>query len=170
MADFDWKAVVRTVAPGIATALGGPLAGMAVKALGDAIGMDSATEESVAAAIKGATPEDLLKVKQAEQEFQVKMRSLDIDLVKIAAGDRDSARQREVQTKDEMPKILASIIVTAWCFIQWHLINHSIPDDMRELVMRVLGTLDAALLTVLYYYFGSSAQPTPSGGERRARP
>lgn len=168
MADFDWKAVVRTVAPGIATALGGPLAGMAVKALGDAIGLDSATEETVAAAIKGATPEDLLKIKQAEQDFQLKMKSLDVDLVKISAADRDSARQREVQTKDEMPKILASIIVVAWCIVQWHLINNSIPDDMRELVMRVLGTLDAALLTVLYYYFGSSAQPA-TGGERRAK-
>ena len=28
--DFDWKSVVGTVAPTIATALGGPLAGVAV--------------------------------------------------------------------------------------------------------------------------------------------
>lgn len=168
MSDFDWKSVVRTVAPGIATALGGPLAGMAVKALGDAIGLDAATEETIAAAIKGATPGDLLKVKQAEQEFQVKMRALDIDLVKIAAGDRDSARQRESAVKDETPKILAAVVVVVWCLIQWHLINNSVPDDMRELVMRVLGTLDASLMMVLAYYFGASAQPsTVVQGERR---
>lgn len=169
MSDFDWKAIVRTVAPGIATALGGPLAGMAVKAIGSAIGLDDATEETIAAAIKGATPDDLLKIKQAEQGFQVQMRSLDIDLVKIAAGDRDSARKREADTKDWTPRILAGMIVITWGTVQWFILHNVIHDDMRELVMRVLGTLDAALMLVLAYYFGSSAQPTTVvQGERRA--
>jgi hypothetical protein len=44
---FDWKSVVGTVAPGIATALGGPLAGMAVSTLAKALGVE-ATEEAVA--------------------------------------------------------------------------------------------------------------------------
>lgn len=168
MSDFDFKAIIRTVAPGIATALGGPLAGMAVKAIGDALGMDAATEDTVAAAIKGASPDDLLKIKAAEQDFQVKMRALDIDLAKIGAEDRDSARKREAATGDWTPRILACIVVVTWGLVQWFILHHVINDDMRELVMRVLGTLDAALMLVLAYYFGASAQPgTVVNGERR---
>ncbi len=37
MADFDWKQVIKSIAPVLGTALGGPLAGTAIKVLGDAI-------------------------------------------------------------------------------------------------------------------------------------
>lgn len=168
---FDWKAVVKTVAPGLATALGGPLAGLAVTAIGEALGVSEPTQEKIQQALAGATPDDLLKIKAAEQTFQVKMRELDVDLVRIGVSDRDSARQREAATKDTLtPRFLAAVVVITWGVVQWRILNHSIPEDMRELVMRVLGTLDAALLVVLYYYFGGSHTPsTVVNGERRGR-
>lgn len=165
---MDWKAIVKTVAPVLGTALGGPLGGMAVKAIGDALGLSDATEEAISSAITGAKPEDLLKLKQADQQFAKDMKALDVDLVRIAAGDRDSARKREVDTKDWTPKILAFVIVVTWGGVQWYLLRHVIHEDMRELVMRVLGTLDASLMLVLAYYFGASAQPgTVINGDRR---
>jgi hypothetical protein len=36
------------------------------------------------------------------------------------------------------------------------MLNNTIPTEMRELVIRVLGTMDGALMLVLSYYFGSS--------------
>lgn len=53
---FDWKQLVGSVAPTIATALGGPLAGMATKAIASAIGCDEADVEEV---LKDATPNNL---------------------------------------------------------------------------------------------------------------
>lgn len=154
----DWKRIVATVAPGIATALGGPLAGLAVKAIGGALGLgEGASEDAVAAAVTGASPDQLLAIKQADQAFKVKMRELDVDLERIAGQDRDSARRREADTKDWAPRVLAAIIVLTWASVQWFILRHSVPEDMRELIMRVLGTLDAALMLVLAYYFGSSA-------------
>lgn len=154
----DWKRIVATVAPGIATALGGPLAGLAVKAIGGALGLgDGASEDAVAAAVTGASPDQLLAIKQADQAFKVKMRELDVDLERISMQDRDSARRREADTKDWAPKVLAAIIVLTWASVQWFILRNSVPEDMRELIMRVLGTLDAALMLVLAYYFGSSA-------------
>jgi protein-S-isoprenylcysteine O-methyltransferase Ste14 len=93
------------------------------------------------------------------------MKSLDIDLERIAASDRDSARQMAIQTHDWTPRILAVVVICAWVFIQWHLLNSVIPDVMRELIARVLGTLDAALTLVLSYYFGSSHQHSPAPKE-----
>lgn len=156
MSDFDWKAVVRTVAPGIATALGGPLAGMAVKALGDAIGLDSATEETVAAALKGATPEDLLKVKQAEQEFQVKMRSLDVDLVKIEAGNTDSARKMQSDTHSKVPGLLAGIITVGFFGILVGIMAGTLSTADNSELLILLGALAASWGAVVNFYFGSS--------------
>lgn len=170
MSDFDWKSIIKTVAPTIATALVGPLGGMAVTVLGEALGVSEPTQEKIQQAIAKATPEDLLKIKQAEQAFLVKMRELDIDLAKLAVSDRDSARRREVETHDYTPKVLAFVIVVTWGSVQYYLLKNVIHEDMRELVMRVLGTLDAALMLVLSYYYGASATqggPTIVNGERR---
>ena len=52
--------------------------------------------------------------------------------------------------------VLAIIIVIAWGFIQYHLLTHIVPNEMREIIIRVLGTLDGALVMVLSYYFGAS--------------
>lgn len=165
---MDWKAIVRTVAPMLGTALGGPLGGLAVKTIGEALGLSEHTEEAISTALAGAKPEDLLKLKQADQQFAKDMKALDVDLERISAGDRDSARKREAETKDWTPRILAFVIVVTWGMVQWYILHNVIADDMRELVMRVLGTLDAALMLVLAYYFGASAQPgTVINGERR---
>jgi hypothetical protein len=56
-----------------------------------------------------------------------------------------------------IPPILSVLVVVAWVLVQFFLLNHVIDSSMRELVARVLGTLDGALMLVLSYYFGSSS-------------
>ncbi len=153
----NWKDVVGTVAPGLASAVGGPLAGLAVGMIGKVFGLDSATTEQVAQAVSGATSADLLKLKEAELDFQKQMRELDVDLERIAASDRDSARVREAAVKDKTPQTLAFLIVGGYMLVQWFILTHVIPTEMRDLVMRMLGVLDAALGMVLSYFFGSSS-------------
>lgn len=159
--DFDWTKVrdtIATVAPSIATALGGPLAGAAVQALSLALtGAKDTPPADIAAAITSGGADALLKLKQAEQDFQVKMRALDIDVIKLDQQDRANAREREIKTGDVWtPRVLAAIIVTGYFSIQWYLIMSTIPDQMMPIVMRALGTLDAALGMALAYFFGSS--------------
>ena len=149
--------IIGSVAPTIATALGGPIAGMAVKALSGALfGNENGTEDEIKAALANPTADQLVALKTVDANFKTQMKSLDIDLERIAADDRNSARQMAIQTHDWTPRILAVVVICAWVFIQWHLLNSTIPPEMRELVARVLGTLDAALTLVLSYYFGAS--------------
>jgi hypothetical protein len=168
---FDWRSVVGTIAPTIATALGGPLAGLATKAIAEAVGLPKdADETQIETAVKNATPDQLLAIKKADNDFIVQMKALEVDLEKVAAGDRDSARRREVATQDSTPKILATLVFAAWIYIQWHLLNDVVPEASRGLITRMLGTMDAVLLAVVYYYFGSSARsgtPTTSAADRR---
>lgn len=152
MAEELWKSLVRTLAPGIATAIGGPFAGMGISALSTAIlGKPDGTQEELSQAIQSATPEILAKIKLAEMELQKSLKALDIDLEKIAAGDRDSARKREVETKDWFPKVLASIVVCGFlAIVILQQLGHVIDSGTFQVIA-------SAVLLVLGYYFGSSS-------------
>ena len=152
---FDWKGVLGTVAPGLATAIGGPLAGMAVAAIGKALGVEP-TQESVQTALAGAKPEDLLKLKVAEQQFLKDMKALDIDLERISASDRDSARKREAEVKDSTPRVLAYLVVCAFIgVVVATLAGWSKVESV--LAGTLIGYLSAKAEQVIAYYFGSSA-------------
>lgn len=177
MADFDWRGLagkITSLAPTLGAALapatggGSVIVGAAIGALGKALGLpDGASPQQVDAALASATPDQLLAIKKADQDFQIQMRKLDVDLTKIAAEDRDSARKREAATNDWTPRILAGFVVGLYIYVQWLLLNRVIAEDMREIAMRALGTLDGALMLVLSYYFGSSSQPTVIGERRK---
>jgi hypothetical protein len=159
---FDWKSVVGTVAPTIATALRGPLAGLAVKAIGGVFGLgDGATEADVAAKLAGATPDDLLRLKEADQKFAIEMRRLDVDLERIAAGDRDSARQMQRETRSWAVPVLASVVVSGFIASSIAVLGgwvEGLKDPLvAALVGSVLGNITAATMLVLNFYFGTTA-------------
>jgi hypothetical protein len=155
---FDWKSLIGTVAPTIATALGGPLAGMAVKAVGDALGVQNPTEDNVSAALANATPDVLLKVKQADQEFAEKMKQMDIDLEKIQADDRASARSMQVSTRSLAPQLLAGLITIGFFGILIGLMGGWLhTGDSNELLL-LLGSLATSWGAVVNFYYGSSSQ------------
>jgi hypothetical protein len=62
-----------------------------------------------------------------------------------------------MSTKSFVPALLSILVVCAWALIQYFLLTHVIAQEMRELVARVLGTLDGALMLVLSFYFGGSS-------------
>lgn len=159
MPNTDWKSIVGSVAPTIATALGGPFAGMAVSAISKAVlGKQDATEAEVGEALaRSSDPEILLKLKTAEQEFAEKMKQLDIDLEKIAADDRASARQREAAVKDTTPRNLAYLYTGGYFVMMAALFKFGVPEDSRDLLNTLIGILSAAEVGIITYYFGSSA-------------
>jgi len=149
--------LIENVAPTIATAIGGPVAGMAVKALSTALlGHGDGSEDDITAALSNATPDQIAAIRRADNDFKVQMKSLDIDLVKIAAEDRASARDMAASTHSYTPSVLSYVTVVCWAIIQYYLFTHIIDPSMRELIARVLGTLDGALMLVLSFWFGSS--------------
>jgi hypothetical protein len=146
------------VAPTIATALGGPLAGVAVKTLSNVLlGHEGGSEDDVKAAMASASPDQLAALKKIDADFKVQMRELDIDLERIAAGDRDSARKMQSETRDWVPKLLA-IVITLGFFgiLVWMLIN-GMPTTGTEALLMMLGALGTAWTGVVNFYYGSSA-------------
>jgi len=150
--------LLAQVAPSIATALGGPLAGVAVKTLSSALfGHEEGTEEQITEAMAAASPDQLAAIKKIDADFKVQMKSLDIDLERIAAGDRDSARQMQRDTKDWVPKVLAIVITFGFFGILiWMLLN-GMPKTGTEALLMMLGALGTAWTGVVNFYYGSSA-------------
>ena len=150
---MEW---LTQIAPGIATALGGPLAGLAVTAISKALNID---EKDVQSTIEQGklSADQLSSLKQAELELQAKAQELGLNFEKLAVDDRKSARDMQVSTKSFVPALLSILVVCAWAIIQYFLLTHVIAQEMRELVARVLGTLDGALMLVLSFYFGGSS-------------
>src|SRR5690349_7235112 len=115
---MGFKDIFRTAFPFISAAasIGGPLGTMAANAVGKAIGVDAvpANADGIADAITAATSEDpdaMLKLKQAEESFQLQMTQLGFQdaeqMESLAEKDRESARDREKSVKDKTPSILA---------------------------------------------------------------
>lgn len=146
------------VAPSLATALGGPLAGIAVKTLSNALfGHEDATEAQISEAMASATPDQLAAIKKIDADFKVQMKSLDIDLERIAAGDRDSARQMQRETRDWTPKALAFFITFGFFGALIWILIFGIPKNGMEVLLMMLGSLSTSWTGVIQFYFGSSA-------------
>lgn len=149
--------LLQQVAPTLATALGGPLAGLATKTLSEALfGKADASVDDMVSALGSASPETLAKLKEVDADFQVQMRKLDIDLAAIDAKDRDSARRREVETKDSTPKFLALAVVVGFFSVLTILALYGMPQRGGDAILIMIGSLGAAFTAIVSYYYGSS--------------
>jgi len=158
---MDWKSLVSSVAPWIGTALGGPLGGLAVTAVADALGLSEKTESAIKSALAGATQADLRALKEADQQFALQMQEMGYQntqaLERIAADDRASARAREAALKDTTNRNLAYVIVMGFFAVIVGLLFADIPDGVREPLLILLGALATQMNNVMAYYFGSTA-------------
>ncbi|MBC7454002.1 MAG: hypothetical protein H7335_09890 [Massilia sp.] len=164
---MDFTGIIKTVAPWLGTAIAGPLGGMAVGAIADALGASAQTTDGIKAALSGATPDQMLNLKNADVAFAVKMKELgyaDIEkMAQLSNDDRASARQREMTIKDVTPMVLAFVVTFGFFGVLAALMFLSVPGGSRDVLNIMLGSLGTAWTGVVAYYFGSSS----SGSDRK---
>ena len=150
--------LIGSVAPTIATALGGPVAGMAVKAISGALfGHDGASKDDIMTALANPTGDQLAALKKIDADFAVQMKALDIDLERIAAGDRASARDMQKETKDWIPRALAVSVTIGFFAILLYMLVYGLPTTGNEALLLLLGALQTAWGGIIAFYFGSSS-------------
>jgi hypothetical protein len=153
--------VLKTVAPTLALAVGGPFGPLAAAAIHVALGTtDQASAEK---ALVNATPDQLLALKKADQDFEVQIEKLGIEKAKLAYDDTASARAREMSVKDATPHILAYGITVGFFGILGYLLWNGKPPG-GDVIMVMLGALGSAWAGVISYYFGSSAGSAAKDG------
>lgn len=159
MADFldIAKGALGVVAPTLARAVGGPLAGQAVQMICGALGLTADTApEQLASAVQNATADQLLALKKADNDFKVAMKQLDVQEDQLAYQDTANARGREIAVRDHTPALLAGAVVLGFFGLLGFMAFHDVPPANATALNLMIGTLGAAVGAVLQYYFGSS--------------
>lgn len=157
---MDWRSIVSAVAPVIGAALGGPLGGMAMSTVAKAVtGNEAASEKDIIKAMTSMSPDALTKLREAENAFVVRMRELDIDVMKISASNTADAR-KAMTDNGSFDKLFALglavtiIAIAAECYAGFA----ELPEGVdKTLTGRVLGTLDALTMTFWTFNYGSSS-------------
>lgn len=157
---MDFSTVLKTVAPWIGTALGGPLRGMAVEAAATALGLSTKTVDSVKQALSGATPEQMLALKQADQAFSLKMQELGFkqvtDLEALAVGDRKDARGMQVSKPSPVPAVLSIGVTLGYFGILIGMMLGWLKVDNSQALLLMLGSLGTAWGAVMAFWFGTT--------------
>ena len=155
------KGALGVIMPTAASLLPGPLGGIAKKVVTDALGLEpDSSEDQIEEALANTDPAKLIELKRIDAKLQADIANAKLDIEKVHAADRASARQREVQLKDWMPKVLAFLVVGGYVGLQWFILGHELPPGSKDIILRSFGIIEGAVLTVLVYYFGSSAGST----------
>jgi hypothetical protein len=173
---FDLKTAISSIAPTLATMLGGPLAGTAVGALVNAFGLtptgDNARDVSAITNVVQSgnmTADIIASIRAADQHHAEVMEQHGIDLLKlnsdhdiaasqILANDLVSARGREVAVKDRTPAVLALFAVVCFVSLVVSVLQGVSPaEGMKDTFLILVGAAIAVFKDVYGYYFGSSS-------------
>jgi hypothetical protein len=149
---MDW---LRQIAPTIATAMGGPLAGMAISAISKAIGVDPEKVGDLISSNK-MSADQIAQVKIAEIELQKQAEELGLNFARLEVEDRKSARDMQAATRSMMPPILAGAVTVGFFAIMVMMFIGKV-DSNNPAILMMLGSLGTAWTGIIAYYFGSSA-------------
>ena len=162
---MNFGSFLAKVVPWIGAAATGnvpALISMAAETVSKAVGKPvAANADAISAAVAGATPEQIIALKQADNELAQKMQAMGFeheeDLIKIANDDRANARARQMTLKDRIPAILAIGITIGFFGLLASMMKIAPPAATKDLLNIMLGALGTAWVQVTSYYFGSSA-------------
>lgn len=148
---MDLINILKSVAPGLATAVAGPLGGIAVKAIADKLGVENEVT-AVAQAIAG------------DPEAARKLAEIDLAQFKAEAADRDSARQMQIAALQQEDLYAKHFIYNyAWFWsvgatVYFFAVTFApMPAGGRDFANIILGfLLGTAVATIISFFYGSS--------------
>lgn len=148
--------LLKTIAPLLGTALGGPLGGAAAAFIADKLGLDSKTVKDVSEVLNGSkmNPDQVVQIKLAEIEFQKFLKTHDIDEAKLVLENTKDARDMQKQTRSYFPATLSSLVTIGFFGILTSMLVWETRPSEPLLIM--LGALGAAFGAVVNFWLGSS--------------
>jgi len=145
---------IESIAPTIASALGGPLAGLAVEAVSKAIGVDPNQVQDTINSGK-LTADQIASIQAAEVQLKLKAQEMGLNFEELAVQDRKSAREMQTTTKSWIPPLLAILVTLGFFGILAGMMTGKVTSS--EALMIMLGSLGTAWTGIIAFYFGSSA-------------
>jgi uncharacterized membrane protein len=153
--NLDW---LKSLAPLLGTAIGGPLGGVAASFIADKLGIPEKTIDAVTTALASGdlTPEQISSLKAAELEFQRFCKQNEVDIQALHNANTKDARGMQIATQSSVPGILAVIIVVGFFGVLIGMMFGWLKVSDQQALLILLGALAAGFGSVLNYYYGSS--------------
>jgi hypothetical protein len=152
---MSWKKALATVAPVLATALGSPLAGGAIKYLSNQLlGDESAPIEDLEQIINTASPEKLAEIKRLDDQYKLEMEKIGIDVFALEVKDRESARASH---KDHpMPMVICLLLTLLVAIGAYGLMTIVVPEQNANIVFMLFGQIVTAWGSSIAYWVGTT--------------
>ena len=144
--------LLKSLAPNIASAAGGPLAGMAVKMVAAKLSLPESTTANEIEDLIEREPDKAVLVKQADEDFKLKIREMEIDLESFKTEVEDRKDARAAFSTDLTPKLFS--VLTLLLYGAFVLMVTMMPHDQNDetIISLVLGQLSGILGTAAAFY------------------
>lgn len=149
VSEYIYNAVAR-YAPILASTLISPLAGVGLSMLGSLLNVNANDQQAIKDKID-CMPDFEIKVKELELNNQQLLLRIMAQNYEVEVDDRKSARMREIQTHDNVPKFLAIGFLVVYALIQCYCAFYPISNNDI-----ISARLQDILVMIISYYFGSS--------------
>lgn len=149
--------LLKSLAPTIASAAGGPMAGMAVKMVAKKLGLpETATANEIEDLVE-REPEKAVIIKEADKDFKNKIREMEIDLESFKTEVQDRQHARETFKDDWTPKVFG--VLALLLYGAYVLTVTIMPHDQNDetIISLVLGQLSGILGTMAAFWFSGSS-------------
>jgi hypothetical protein len=155
------KSFLSGLAPTLASALGGPLFGVAVAGLTKILGIDGGTVADVTKAISDGrvTPEQVAEIRKLEMQFQSDEKERGFRYAELEFKDRDSARNANVHGGIQAHMFWLSVTLLVLTLgTEIYILFNGYPNTLPDIIVgRILGLLDGVALLVLGYHYGTTS-------------
>lgn len=168
----DWLTTLKQLAPTVAVALGGPLAGLAVTAIGSILGDEKPSVESITKAITSGlmTPEQVTKLRELELQYLenekergFKYAELVFKTDELIGKDRSDARAMQIATQSRMPAVITILVTIGFFGVLVSLLL--VPAlETNQIVLVMVGQLSAVWGACVGFYVST----TFSSGSKNA--
>ena len=168
------RSLLKTVAPALASAMGGPLAGVAAKFITDKLGKkvpEGTHLESYLEQLLG-NAENLRKVKEIDLQFKQEMQKMDVDVFSLEVQDRQRARDLAQKNMWIQATVSIAFIGAYFGILVWVFYAEISPDvqpgmfkndqgvfveqaeSLKDTFQVLLGVLTAGVAQILNFWFG----------------
>jgi hypothetical protein len=148
---------LKSLAPMLGTALGGPFGGIAASFIADKLGLPDKTVEAVTGMLTSGsmTPEQISGLKLAEMDMQKFMKDNEIKKEQLELDNVNGARKMRAETQSIFPEILSGVVTLGFFGVLFAMAKVT---DLAESapMMIMLGSLSAAFGAVINFWLGSN--------------
>lgn len=154
---MNWLDTIKKVAPTVASALGGPLAGVAVTAIGELFGMTEPTQDKIKSLIENGqmTGQQIADLRTLELKLKAEEQERGFRYAELEEKNTADARAMRTATGSMFPELLSGLITVGFFgILGWMMYQPSAIDSQPLLIM--LGSLGAAFGAVINFWLGSN--------------